>query len=83
MQTPVTSQERVIETGIVKIVEEAINKTGLNKQVSLHTFTHSFTAHLPKNENDLRTIREFLRHKSLNTIIIYTHLNLVPGIRSQ
>jgi len=51
-----------------------VNKTGIQKKVSSHTFRHSFATHLLKNGYDIRTVQELLGHKSVKTTMIYTHV---------
>jgi integrase/recombinase XerD len=57
---------------IIKKLAEAI---GLKKQISPHTFRHSFATYLIEGGADLRAVQEMLGHESITTTEIYTHLD--------
>ncbi|MDR2285158.1 MAG: tyrosine-type recombinase/integrase, partial [Sphingobacterium sp.] len=57
------------------IIKELAAKIGLNKQISPHTFRHSFASHLVEGGADLRAIQDMLGHESITTTEIYTHID--------
>jgi len=63
---------RVMIFTIIKTLAKTI---GLKKNISPHTFRHSFASHLIDGGADLRAIQEMLGHESIITTEIYTHLD--------
>lgn len=60
---------------IFTIIKNLALKIGLDKQISPHTFRHSFATHLIEGGADLRAVQEMLGHESITTTEIYTHLD--------
>lgn len=60
---------------IFTIIKELAKKAGMKKNVSPHTFRHSFATHLYDNGANLRAIQQMLGHESIITTEIYTHLS--------
>ncbi len=60
---------------IFKIIKSLIEEVGIKKNVSPHTFRHSFATHLIEGGADLRAVQEMLGHESITTTEIYTHLD--------
>lgn len=60
---------------IFLIIKKQVEALGLKKNVSPHTFRHSFATHMIEGGADLRAVQEMLGHESITTTEIYTHLD--------
>lgn len=60
---------------IFMIIKDLAKEAGVQKDISPHTFRHSFATHLIEGGADLRAVQEMLGHESITTTEIYTHLD--------
>ena len=65
------------ERSIQYIINEALKKTNIKKEASMHTLRHSFATHLMEDGIDIHSIQRLLGHSDIRTTIIYLHVTQI------
>lgn len=67
--------KRLSRVSVFTAVKDLASLSGLHKNISPHTFRHSFATHLIEGGADLRAVQEMLGHESITTTEIYLHMD--------
>ncbi len=66
---------RMSRVMVFLVVKEFAATAGIVKNISPHTFRHTFATHLVEGGADLKAVQDMLGHESITTTEIYTHLD--------
>jgi len=64
--------------GVGGVMRDALKKTEIKKEVSIHSLRHSYATHLLEDGLNIVTIKELLGHAQISTTMIYLHVAQCP-----
>lgn len=67
--------KQLSRVSVFTTIKKLADEVGIRKNISPHTFRHSFATHLIEGGADLRAVQQMLGHESITTTEIYTHLD--------
>jgi len=68
--------------GLSWVMREALKKSGINKDVNLHSLRHSYATHLIEQGVNIVTVRDLLGHAEIATTMIYLHVAQCPLVKA-
>ncbi len=68
--------------GIQWIIRASRRKTGIEKQITAHSFRHSYATHLLEQGMDIITLKDCLGHSFIETTLVYLHVARVGRTRA-
>jgi site-specific recombinase XerD len=72
------SDGRYSSKGLSWVMREALKKTDIKKEVSLHSLRHSYATHLLEDGLNILIIKKLLGHAKIETTMIYLHVAQCP-----
>ncbi|MFQ5900676.1 MAG: integron integrase [Thermodesulfobacteriota bacterium] len=67
-------RHHILESSLQKAVKVAVDRTGITKRVTCHTFRHSFATHMLEDGVNIRVVQKLMGHANVKTTEIYTHV---------
>lgn len=62
------------QRGTQWVVSQAVKRSGIVKEVSVHTLRHTYATHLLEQGVNILTIQQLLGHAHIDTTMVYLHL---------
>ncbi len=77
-----TSSEPYSDKGMGWVFREALKKTSIKKEVSIHSLRHAYATHLIEDGLNIITVKELLGHAKIETTMVYLHVAQCPLIQA-
>ncbi len=77
-----TANEPYSDKGMGWVFREALKKTSITKEVSVHSLRHAYATHLIEDGLNIVTVKELLGHAKIETTMVYLHVAQCPLIQA-
>ena len=77
-----TGNEPYSDKGMGWVFREALKKTTIQKEVSVHSLRHAYATHLIEDGLNIVTVKELLGHAKIETTMVYLHVAQCPLIQA-
>ncbi len=71
----------ISKTRIRAVLKDAVEKTGIKKQVCVHTLRHTYATHQLEAGQNIMTLKESMGHSDIQTTLVYLHIAQLDSVK--